>query len=70
MLEWSFSCRARRQPGRFIVREVGGSARGGTAINQTGQRGQGVTPAYAGSGVRYLAIDSGCAWKVRVLTND
>ena len=78
MLEWSFSCSARRQPGRFIVREAGGSARGGsarggsarggTAVDQTGLRGHGVTSAYAGSGVRYLAIYSACAWTVRVLT--
>ncbi len=78
MLEWSFSCPARRQPGRFIVREAGGSARGGsarggsarggTAVDQTGLRGHGVTSVYAGSGVRYLAIYSACAWKVRVLT--
>jgi hypothetical protein len=67
-LDWSFSCAARRQPGRFVVRDVAGSTLGGTPVDQTGRRGHGVTAAYAGTGVRYLTIDSGCAWTMQVLT--
>jgi hypothetical protein len=68
-LGWSYDCAALRHPGIFIVTAVNAGAPGGAPVEQTGLGGHGVSPAYAAAGVHSLAVDSGCAWQLRLLVS-
>jgi hypothetical protein len=66
-LGWSFSCSAQGSGGQFIVSAAEGDALISTPVDQTARQGHGVSAAFTGSGVRYLLINSSCAWTMRVL---
>lgn len=66
---WSYDCSALGRPGTFIVTATPAGAPRLRAVDQARRSGQGITPAYPGPGAIDLAVDSGCAWTLRVLAS-
>jgi hypothetical protein len=66
-LEYSFICANEGGQGNFVVSEDGGSDFNGVSVNELSSGRSGSALAYGDSGTRYLAIDSECAWKVKVV---
>jgi hypothetical protein len=64
---WSYDCSAPGRPGTFIVTAIDAGIPRARPVDQTGRSGQGVTSAYPDAGTYDLAVDSGCAWTLRVL---
>lgn len=64
-LTWSYNCAAFGQSGNFIVLTDDGGA--GASVNELGMRGHGSTYAYGDSGRHYLAVNSECPWRIKVI---
>ncbi len=66
-LEWRYNCSAFGSQGNFAVLTDGGNDPAGADVNELGNGGHGTTYAYGDSGRHYLAVDSECAWRVKVV---
>ena len=66
-LEWSYNCSSFGLKGNFIVFEDGGRDLSGVRVNELGKGGHSTTYAYNDAGRHYLAVDSECAWKAKVI---
>jgi hypothetical protein len=66
-LVWSYSCRAPRHRGSFVVSEDGAHASGGVSVHETGTAGHGATWAFRDAGTHALVVSSRCDWTLRVL---
>jgi hypothetical protein len=64
-LKWSYNCASFGQLGNFAVLENGGT--GMVTVNELGPGGHGTTYGYGDAGRHYLAVDSECAWSMRVI---
>jgi hypothetical protein len=66
-LDYSFHCANHGIPGNFIVHEDGGSDPNGLSVNDPSAGHSSSTWAYDDPGTHYLAINSGCTWKVKIV---
>lgn len=66
-LEWRYNCSAFGTEGNFAVVTDGGNDPSGAEVNELGNGGHGTTYAYDDSGRHYLAVDSECSWRVKVV---
>jgi hypothetical protein len=66
---WSYNCSALGRPGTFIVTAMDAGIPRSRPVDQTGRSGHGITSAYPDAGAHDLAVDSGCAWTLRILAD-
>ena len=66
-LVYSFSCAAFGQAGNFQVFEDGGNDLNGVSVNDLAMSKSASTWAYGDAGTHYLAINSECSWKVKII---
>ncbi|HET7015386.1 MAG TPA: hypothetical protein VFI65_15825 [Streptosporangiaceae bacterium] len=66
-LEWRYDCTSFGFKGNFAILTDGGNDPSGADVNELGKTGHGATYAYGDGGRHYLAIDSECAWRVKVV---
>lgn len=66
-LVYSFSCAAFGSSGNFIVDEDGGNDLNGVSVNELSAGQSGSTWGYNDAGTHYLAVNSECSWKVKII---
>ncbi len=66
-LVYSFNCSAFGGSGNFQVDEDGGSDFSGVSVNDLAASKSASTWAYNDSGTHYLAVNSECSWKLKVV---
>jgi hypothetical protein len=66
-LVYSFNCASFGQSGNFQVDEDGGSDFGGVSVNDLSMARSASTWAYNDGGTHYLAVNSECSWKLKVV---
>jgi hypothetical protein len=65
-LDWTYNCSSDGGSGNFIVGEDQDDF-SGVNVNELGPGGHGSTWAYSDAGTHYLAINSECEWRVKVI---